>query len=118
VAALAGGLLSTFPSFARQSSYLEQFGLAVRSVTSVTMQSVTDTREKIPVSLIDGRGFSYKVFVVAFPAATNLTNWELVARAADGKRDSVRFPLASDVTPTQPLSTTPAQPVRPVPRSS
>jgi hypothetical protein len=111
-------LLSTFPSFVGQSSYFEQFGLAVRSVTSVTMQSVTDTHEKIPASLIDGRGFPYKVFVVAFPATTNLTNWDVVARAADGKQDSVRFPIASDFTPTQPLSTTPAQPVRPVPRSS
>jgi hypothetical protein len=84
-------LLSTFPAFVGQSSYLEQFGLAVRPVTSVTMQSDAGATEKVPVSLIDGRGFPYKIFVVAFPAKTKLANWKLVAREADGKQDSVPF---------------------------
>jgi hypothetical protein len=89
------GLLSTFPVFVGQSSSFEQFGLAVRSVTSVTMQSDTDKTEEIPATLIDGRGFPYKVFVVAFPAKTKVANWKFVAHDADGKQGSVPFPVAS-----------------------
>jgi hypothetical protein len=85
----------------RQSSYLEQFGLAPRPVTSVTMQSDTGATEKIRATLIDGHRFPYKIFVVAFPAKTELVNWKLVAREADGKQDSVPFPTAS-FFPAQP----------------
>jgi hypothetical protein len=73
----------------------DEFGLALRQVTSVTMQSDTNENEKIPATLIDGRGFPYKIFVVAFPAKTKVVNWKLVARDADGKQDSIPFPVAS-----------------------
>ena len=59
------------------------------------MQSDTDEHEKIPASLIDGRGFPYKIFVVGFPAKTNVVNWKLVASEADGNQDGVPFPVAS-----------------------
>ena len=58
-----------------ETSAFDQFGLALRQVTSVTLQSDTDKNEKIPASLIDGRGFPYKVFVVVVPAKTNVVNW-------------------------------------------
>ena len=93
--ALGTGLLSPFGFFVGQSSAFDQFGVALRPVTSVTMQSDTDKNEKIPASLIDGRGFPYKIFIVAFPAKTNVTTWKLVAREADGKQDSVPIPVAS-----------------------
>ena len=49
----------------------------------------------IPGSLIDGRGFPYKIFVVGFPAKTDVVNWKLVASEANGKQDGVPFPVAS-----------------------
>jgi hypothetical protein len=88
-------LLSPFPNFVGQPSAFDQFGLTARRVTSVTMQSDTDKTEKIPATLIDGRGFPYKIFVVAFPAKTKVANWKFVARDADGKQGSVPFPVAS-----------------------
>jgi hypothetical protein len=91
---LGTGMLSPFGNTVGQSSASDEFGLALRQVTSVTMQSDTDSNDKIPASLIDGRGFPYKIFVVAFPAKTNVVNWKLVAREADGKQDSVPFPVA------------------------
>ena len=93
--ALGTRMLSPFGFFLGQPSAFDQIGLTLRSVTSVTMQSDTDENEKIPASLIDGRGFPYKVFVVGFPAKTNVANWKLVASDADGKRDGVPFPVAS-----------------------
>ena len=92
--ALGTGMLSPFGDMVGESAGFDQFGLALRQVTSVTMQSESDESEKIPASLIDGRGFPYKVFVVAFPAGTNVENWKLVAREADGKQDVVPFPVA------------------------
>jgi hypothetical protein len=59
------------------------------------MQSDTDKAEKLPATLIDGRGFPYKIYIVAFPYTMNVINWKLVARDADGKQDSVPFPVAS-----------------------
>jgi hypothetical protein len=93
--ALGTRMLSPLGFFLGQPSAFDQIGLALRPVTSVTMQSDTDKTEKIPATLIDGRGFPYKIFIVAFPAKTNVTNWKLVARDADGKQDSVPFPAAS-----------------------
>jgi hypothetical protein len=95
--ALDTGMLSPFSDMVGESSAYDQFGLALQQVTSVTMQSDTDEKEKIPASLIDGRGFPYKIFVVGFPAQTNAVNWELVASEADGKQESVPFPVASAV---------------------
>jgi hypothetical protein len=94
-AALGTSLLSPFGFFVGQLSAFDQFGVTLGNVTSVTMQSDTDTNEKIPASLIDGRGFPYKIFIVAFPATTKVENWKLVAREADGKQDSVPFPVAT-----------------------
>jgi hypothetical protein len=88
-------LLSPFGFFVGQQSAFDQFGVAVRSVTSVTMQADTDKSEKIPASLIDGRGFPYKIFIVAFPATTKVENWKLVARDADGRQDTVPIPVAT-----------------------
>jgi hypothetical protein len=93
--ALGASLVSPFGFLVGQSSAFDQFGVALRPVTSVTMQSDPDTSEKIPATLIDGRGFPYKIFIVAFPAKTNVENWKLVAREADGKQDSVPIPVAS-----------------------
>jgi hypothetical protein len=93
--ALGTSLLSPFGDMVGESSAFDEFGLALRPVTSVTMQSDTDESEKLPASLIDGHGFPYKVFVVAFPAKTKVVNWKLVARDADGKQDSIPFPVAS-----------------------
>jgi hypothetical protein len=93
--ALGTSMLSPLGFLLGQPSALDQIGLALRPVTSVTMQSDTDKTEKIPATLIDGRGFPYKIFVVAFPAKTNVVHWKLVARDADGKQDSVPFPAAS-----------------------
>jgi hypothetical protein len=93
--ALGTRLLTPFGFFVGQSSAFDQLGVAVQSVTSVTMQSDTDTNEKIPASLIDGRGFPYKFFIVAFPAPTKVTNWKLVARNADGRQDTVPIPVAT-----------------------
>ncbi|HEY5018615.1 MAG TPA: hypothetical protein VII59_17745 [Streptosporangiaceae bacterium] len=93
--ALGTRMLSPFGYLVGESSALDVFGLALRQVTSVTMQSDTDHNEKIPALLIDGRGFPYKVFVVGFPAQTNVLNWNLVASEADGKQDSVPFPVSS-----------------------
>ena len=59
------------------------------------MQSDTNENEKIPATLIDGRGFPYKIFIVGFPAKTNVVKWKLVARDANGQQDSVPFPVAS-----------------------
>ena len=73
--ALGTSLLSPFGDMVGESSAFDEFGLALRQVTSVTMQSDTDESEKLPASLIDGRGFPYKVFVVAFPAKTKVVNW-------------------------------------------
>lgn len=87
-------LLSPFSYMVGESSALDEFGLARRQVISVTMQSDTHKNERIPASIIDGRGFPYKIFVVAFSAKTDVVNWKLVARAADGKQDSVPFPVA------------------------
>jgi hypothetical protein len=92
--ALGTSMVSPFGDMVGETSGFDQFGLALRQVTSVTMQSDTDENEKIPASLIDGRGFPCKVFVVGFPAGTNVMNWKLVAREADGKQDSVSFPVA------------------------
>ncbi len=92
--ALGTGMLSPFGDMVGESAGFDQFGLALRQVTSVAMQSESDESEKIPASLIDGRGFPYKVFVVAFPAGTNVENWKLVASEADGKQDVVPFPIA------------------------
>jgi hypothetical protein len=33
-------------------------------------------------SAFDGRGSRYKIFVVGFPAKTNVANWKLAAREA------------------------------------
>lgn len=93
-AALGSRMLSSFGYMVGESSAFDQFGLADREVTSVTMQSDTDKNEKRPAFLIDGRGFPYKVFVVAFPAKTNVVKWKLVARDADGKQDSI--PLVTE----------------------
>ena len=93
--ALGTSMLSPFGDMVGESSAFDEFGLALRQVTSVTMQSDTDDREKISASLIDGRGFPYKVFVVGFPAKTNIVNWKLVASEADGRQDAVAFPIAS-----------------------
>ncbi len=38
------------------------------------MQSDTDKTEKIPATLIDGRGFPYTIFIVAFPPETKVEN--------------------------------------------
>ena len=95
---LGASMLSPFGYLVGEPSAFDVFGLALRQVTSVTLQSDSDRNEKIPASLIDGRGFPYKVFVVAFPAKTNVVHWRLVAREADGKQDSVPFrsrPLSS-----------------------
>jgi hypothetical protein len=88
-------MLSPFGFFLGQPSAFDQFGVALRSVTSVTMQSDTDETDRIPAALIDGRGFPYKIFIVAFPPKTKVENWKLVARDADGKQGSVPFPVAS-----------------------
>jgi hypothetical protein len=93
--ALGTNMLSPLGFLLGQPSAFDQIGLALRSVTSVTMQSDTDKTEKIPATLIDGRGFPYKIFVVAFPATTNVAHWKLVARDAAGQQDSVSFPVAS-----------------------
>jgi len=93
--ALGTGMLSPFGDMVGESSAFDQFGLALRQVTSVTMQSDTDENEKIPASLIDGRGFPYKVFVVGFPAETNVVKWKLVASEDDGRQAGVPFPVAS-----------------------
>jgi hypothetical protein len=93
--ALGTSILSPLSSLLGQPSALDEIGLALRSVTSVTMQSDTDKTEKIPATLIDGRGFPYKIFVVAFPYTTNVLHWKLVARDADGKQESIPFPVAS-----------------------
>jgi hypothetical protein len=95
--ALGAGLLSPFGDMVGEPSAFDEFGLALRQVTSVVLQSDTDENEKIPASLIDGGGFPYKVFVVGFPAKTNVVNWKLVASEADGKQDGVPFPVASAV---------------------
>jgi hypothetical protein len=93
--ALGASLLSPFGFLVGQSSAFDQLGVALRTVTSVTMQSDPDKNEKIPATVIDGRGFPYKIFIVAFPATTKVENWKLVAREADGKQDSVPIPVAS-----------------------
>lgn len=93
--ALGTSMLSPFGDMVGESSAFDEFGLALRQVTSVTMQSNADENERIPASLIDGRGFPYKIFVVGFPAKTDVANWKLVASDADGKRDGVPFPVAS-----------------------
>ena len=93
--ALGTSMLSPFGDMVGETSAFDQFGLALRQVTSVTLQSDRDENEKIPASLIDGRGFPYKVFVVVVPAKTNVVNWKLVASEADGKQDGVPFPVAS-----------------------
>ena len=93
--ALGTSMLSPFGDMVGESSAFDEFGLALRQVTSVTMQSDTDENEKIPASLIDGRGFPYKIFIVGFPAKTNVVKWKLVARDADGTRDSVPFPVGT-----------------------
>jgi hypothetical protein len=93
--ALGTSLLSPFGYMVGQSSGFDEFGLASSQVTSVTMQSDTDEGAKIAASFIDGRGFPCRVFVVGFPAPTNVENWKLVARDADGKQQSVPFPVAS-----------------------
>ena len=87
--------LSPFGFLVGQPSAFDQFGVTLQSVTSVTMQSDTDETEKIPATLIDGRGFPYKIFVVAFPAKTKVENWKLVASNADGKQDNVPIPVAT-----------------------
>jgi hypothetical protein len=88
-------MLSPFGFFLGLPSAFDQFGVALRSVTSVTMQSDTDETDRIPAALIDGRGFPYKIFIVAFPPKTKVENWKFVARDADGKQGSVPFPVAS-----------------------
>jgi hypothetical protein len=93
--ALGTGLLSPFGSMVGESSGFDEFGLALPQVTSVTMQSDTGEHEQYAASFIDGRGFPCRVFVVGFPAPTNVVNWKLVARDADGKQQSVPFPVAS-----------------------
>jgi len=93
--ALGTAMLAPFGDMVGEQSAFDEFGLALRQVTSVTMQSDTDENEKIPGSLIDGRGFPYKVFVVGFPAKTNVVNWKLVGGEADGKQAGVPFPVAS-----------------------
>jgi hypothetical protein len=93
--ALGTSMLSPFGDMVGESSAFDAFGLVLRPVTSVVMQSDTDEHEKIPASLIDGHGFPYKIFVVGFPAKTNIVNWKLIASEADGKQDSVPFPVAS-----------------------
>ena len=93
--ALGNNMLSPLSSLLGQPSALDEIGLALRPVTSVTMQSDTDKAEKIPATLIDGRGFPYKIYIVAFPYTLNVINWKLVARDADGKQGSVPFPVAS-----------------------
>jgi hypothetical protein len=95
-------MLSPFGDMVGESSAFDEFGLALRQVTSVTMQSDTDENEKIPASLIDGRGFPYEIFVVGFTAKTNVANWKLVASEADGKQDGVPFPVASAFALTRP----------------
>jgi hypothetical protein len=95
-------MLSPFGDMVGESSAFDEFGLALRQVTSVTMQSDTDENEKIPASLIDGRGFPYEIFVVGFTAQTNVANWKLVASEADGKQDGVPFPVASAFALTRP----------------
>jgi hypothetical protein len=94
-AALGTSMLSPFDVLLGQPSGFDQIGVALRPVTSVTMQSDTDETDRIPATLIDGRGFPYKVFIVAFPAKANVLHWKLVARDADGKQGSVPFPVAS-----------------------
>jgi hypothetical protein len=93
--ALGTRMLSPFSFILGQPSAFDQIGVALRSVTSVTMQSDADETEKIPAALIDGRGFPYKIFIVAFPPKTKVEDWKLVARDADGKQGSVPFPIAS-----------------------
>ena len=93
--ALGNNMLSPLSSLLGQPSALDEIGLALRPVTSVTMQSDMDKAEKIPATLIDGRGFPYKIYIVAFPYTLNVINWKLVARDADGKQGSVPFPVAS-----------------------
>jgi len=92
---VGGNLLSPFGDMVGESSAFDQFGLARQAVTSVTMQSDANEKERIPASLIDGRGFPYKIFVVAFPAQTNITSWKLVAREGNGTQDRVPFPVAT-----------------------
>jgi hypothetical protein len=93
--ALGTSLLSPFGSMVGESSGFDEFGLALPQVTSVTMESDTGGHEQYAASFIDGRGFPCRVFVVGFPAPTNVVNWKLVARDADGKQQSVPFPVAS-----------------------
>lgn len=88
-------MLSPFGYLVGESSAFDVLGVALRPVTSVTMQYDSDRNEKFPALLVGGRGFPYQVFVVGFPAKTNTANWKLVASEADGKQDSVPFPVAS-----------------------
>lgn len=94
--ALGGSMLAPFGyQLGEPAPAFDQLGVALRRVTSVAIQSDTDKNQKVQGSLIDGRGFPYKVFMVTFPAKTNLTQWKLVAHDADGKQDSVPFPVAT-----------------------
>ena len=88
-------MLSPFGDMVGEWSAFDEFGLASRPVTSVTMQSDADDNENLAALLIDGRGFPDQIFVVGFPAKTNVVNWKLVASEADGKQDDVPFPVAS-----------------------
>jgi hypothetical protein len=50
-------MLSPFGDMVGESSAFDEFGLALRQVTSVTMQSDMVENEKIPASLIDAADF-------------------------------------------------------------
>ena len=88
-------MLSPFGDMVGEWSAFDEFGLASRPVTSVTCSPTRTTTRYLAALLIDGRGFPDQIFVVGFPAKTNVVNWKLVASEADGKQDDVPFPVAS-----------------------